>query len=459
MKTWFNDKEQSFLFYLLIILFSTFIAVIFFDDVENVIGEGLGLQGQKNAILTFLGLSMGGVLLVLQTIIANTRAEALEKAALEQAKANENTEKGQRQERLKNAIEHLGHDSVSIRLGGAYELFHLAQDTEELRQTVLDILCAHIRQTTGENGYREEYKSEPSEEIQSLLTLLFVQEHDVFEGLRINLKGSWLNGAKLSGARLGKAILDEVHLRGAYFDRANLQKTQLCQTHLQGAYLMYAEMREAVLLRAHLQKAELRSAKLTSSNISEADLHAADLRKANMRRAYLDKTRLHGANLVEANLQASRLSEASLYGANLLGASLQGANLQQAKFQGASFGGARLQGANLRHVQLQGVKNERWRHSFEENINESIGNAAELSGMIFTGGLGSEDLDSIVEDLPNDKATALRKKLIADVNKPVGHELSEDSDASTGSYTEKEAEQWIAEYEQAMSDVPKENDS
>ena len=40
--------------------------------------------------------------------------------------------------------------SDSVRLGGAYELFHLAQDTEELRQTVLDILYAHIRRTTGE---------------------------------------------------------------------------------------------------------------------------------------------------------------------------------------------------------------------------------------------------------------------------------------------------------------------
>lgn len=230
MTTWFNDKEQSFLFYLLIVLFVAFIAVMFFDTVESVIGQLLGLSGQKNAILTFLGLSMGGVLLVLQAIIANTRAKAMEDAAKEQAKTNENTEQGQRQERMKNAIEHLGHDSISIRLGGAYELFHLAQDTEELRQT------------TGENEYRDEFESKPSEEIQSLLTLLFVQEHKVFEGLHINLQGSWLNGARLNKARLVNAVLDGAHLRGASLIDARLRGARLFVTELQEASLFDVQL-------------------------------------------------------------------------------------------------------------------------------------------------------------------------------------------------------------------------
>ena len=152
----------------------------------------------KYEVLKFIGISMGGVLIALQALIANKRANAMDKTAQaqadaaqaqaaaakaqaraseEQAKANWHTEQGQRQERLKNAIEHLGHGSDSVRMGGAYELFHLARDTQgrkakELRQTVLDILCAHIRRTTGESEYREKYKSKPSEEVQSLLTLI-----------------------------------------------------------------------------------------------------------------------------------------------------------------------------------------------------------------------------------------------------------------------------------------------
>lgn len=186
-----------------VVLLATFLLVMVSDGVEGHISQLLGLY-TKNPILKFIGIGMGGVLLALQALMSYKRAKALEdtanaqaeaakaqaKATEEQAKANQNTEQGQRQERLKNAIEHLGHESDSVRLGGAYELFHLAEDTKDLGQTVLDILCAHIRQTTGEDEYRKKYKSKPSEEIQSLLTLLFVQEHEVFTGLRISLQGA-----------------------------------------------------------------------------------------------------------------------------------------------------------------------------------------------------------------------------------------------------------------------------
>ena len=110
---------------------------------------------------------MGGVLIALQALMSYKRAKAMEETAKAQADAVLKTEEGQRQERMKNAIEHLGHKSDSVRLGGAYELFHLAEDTEALRQTVLEILCAHIRQTSREVAYRENHKSKPSEEVQS----------------------------------------------------------------------------------------------------------------------------------------------------------------------------------------------------------------------------------------------------------------------------------------------------
>lgn len=391
MKTWFNDREQSFLFYLFLFLFVTLVGVIFFDDVENVIGKGLGLPGQKNAILTFLGLSMGGVLLVMQTIIANTRAEAMEDAAREQAKANENTERGQRQERLKNAIEHLGHDSISIRMGGAYELFHLAQDTKELRKTVLDILCAHIRQTTGESGYREEYKSKPSEEIQSLLTLLFVQDHDVFKGLRINLQGSWLNGAKLSNARL----------------------------------------------------------------------HGANLSGSYLQETWLQSVRLLGADLFDAMLREARLDQAQVQGANLGRSQFQGAYLWNANLQGTDLWEAKFQGAMLLRVQLQGAfGTPGGPRSFEARIRERIGKQSELTGVTFIGGINQEDLDSLTEGLPDNIAEHLRAKLNRrDVDEDAIDVPPEGSDVNTGSYTKEEAEQWIAEYKKAVSEVLEEDDS
>ena len=387
---------------LLAILFVAFVAVMVCESAKELVYGLLGLY-EKSETLKFLGIGMGGVLVALQALMSYKRAKALEdtakaqaKATEEQAKANQNTEQGQRQERLKNAIEHLGNESDSVRLGGAYELFHLAQDTEELRQTVLDILCAHIRQRTGESEYQKKHKSKPSEEVQSLLTLLFVQDHDVFKGLHINLQGSWLRRANLRKARLEGAVLREAQLQGA--------------------------------------------------DLSEAQLQGAVLREA----------QLQGALLFEAQLQGAALSEAQLQGAVLIAAQLQGAALSEAQLQGADLSEAQLQGAVLYKAQLQGV-GQSFDSSFERRIMKSSNKESDLSGVTFEGGLTLEDLDVLVKDLSPEKATELRKKLEKHVDKPASDKPPEGS--ITGAYTKEDAEKWIAEYKEAMSEVPGEADS
>ena len=409
---------------ILVVLLVVFIAVMVSENLCW-ISPYLGLTN-KNEILTFLGIGMGGILLALQAVIANSRAQAMANAAKEQAKANQNTEQGQRQERLKAAIEHLGHASDSVRLGGAYELFHLAQDTEDLRQTVMDILCAHIRRTTGESEYREKYKSSPSEEVQSLLTLLFVQEHTVFKGCHINLRGSWLKGVD--------------------FKRARLQGANFAEVHLQGAELQEAKLQGANLVEVHMQVAELR----------EASLHGARLENAYLQGTFLEHACLHGADLKEAKMQVAYLHRTQLQGTSLWEASLQGATLSSAQLQGSNLWQTRLQGANLNRAHLEGVHSEDSTMSFAERIRGWISRESESDIAIFEGGLSREDVNSLVEVLPNENLkTLLRQRLNPHIDREVSYQIPETSSAITEAYTKEEAEKWIAEYEEAMSEVPK----
>ena len=435
---------------LLIGLLVVFLAVGGFDDptwADRFFGPA-----EKLRVLEFLGVAMGGVLLAIGAVIAHKRAVALEDAAKAQARAaeaqagaataqaeaNKGAEDGRRQERLKNAIEHLGHASDSVRLGGAYELFHLAQDIDYLRQTVLDILCAHIRRTTGEAEYRKEHRAKPSEEIQSLLTLLFVREYATFKGCRIDLQGSWLNGA----------VLYQAHLRGA----------DLSRTHLQGA-----ELREA-----HLQGAELRGAHLQGADLFKIHLQGAELFEAHLQGAYLPWAHLQGTHLLGAHLQGAELSAAHLQGTHLLGAHLQGAYLR----------GALLQGAHLLGAHLQGAACDIYEPSFAARIRQRIDLESDLSRVTFAGGLSREDVDSLVKDMPGEKAEALRRQLKPHIDKPAIRGLPEgiedEIEAYTeigayyivsgvytmigedeiGAYTAEEAERWIAEYEEAMGERP-----
>ena len=273
-KLWryFGKHIDNYLFkYLLLLVFllgALAVAIMVSDSVMGCLQELLGLNEQgKYAVLKALGFCVVGVLLVLQALAANKRAKAMEDAT-------ENTEAGQRQERLKNAIEHLGHDKDSVRMGGTYELFHLAKDTRDLRQTVMDILCAYIRQTTGEGDYQAKHKTKPSEEIQNLLTLLFREEHNVFEGCSINLQGSYLNGANLSKARLKNANHMEAQLQGANLMDAQLEDDLLIEAVSQEAILS-KELQEDFLeiemqREMQLQEDKRREAKL-QAQLQEAD--------------------------------------------------------------------------------------------------------------------------------------------------------------------------------------------
>ena len=436
VKTVFSLKSG--LIFLLVVLFSTFVAVMVSETTEKFIGQLLGLseENEKNKILTFLGIGMGGILLALQAVIANKRAQAMENAANAQAEANRNTERGQRQERLKNAIEHLGHDSDSVRLGGAYELFHLAQDNKDLCQTVMDILCAHIRRTTGEAEYREKHPSKPSEEVQSLLTLLFVQEYTVFKGCHVNLQGSWLNGADLREAHLEHAVMV-----GAY-----LQRTELENSHLRNV-----DLTEACLTLANLTAADLR----------EAIFHKARLLDALLNRARLQSTKffwaqMQGVKLIEAQMQGAVLDEVDLQGADLSRAQLQLATLSGVKLQAAGLGGTQLQGATLDCVYLGGVRFGGVL-SAVARIQIRSGQPASLVETIFQGGLTEQDLNSILEDVSHEEPSVLRERLKSHIDKPKSYELPEDSSVDVDAYTPAEAERWIAEYDEAMAEVPKVN--
>ena len=463
--TWLFRSQtlQFLLIVLLIVLAAVFVAVLVSKSLEACVLESLGLEEDaKYEALKFLGISMGGILIALQALMSYKRAKAMEKTAKSQADAVLKTEQGQRaQDRLKNAIEHLGHKSESVRLGGAYELFHLAQDTEDLRQTVLDILCAHIRRTTSEDKYQKKHKvpedvdpedakdvSKPSEEVQSLLNLLFVQEHDVFKGLSADLRGSWMMGADLRIARLESAVLVGVDLQEADLTRAKLQGANLERAQLQGATLDAANLQGSNLTRADLQRVDLKGAKLQGANLTRAKLQRADLKGAN----------LQGVDLKGANLQRANLQRAKLQGVVLWAAELQGVDLMEAQLQAANLWEAKLQEANLTEAQLQGViSKENYFISFEKRIRTQTGKESDLSRITFEGGLGQDALDCIVGDPFLEEDKKLREKLTRHLDKPKSNKLPKNSDTITGTYTREDSEKWIAEYNEAMSSVPKED--
>ena len=247
-------------------------------------GKALGLS-EKNDVLTYLGLGMGGILAALQVLILNKRAQAMVDSANAQAEATLNMAKGNQQERFKNAIDHLGNENASVRIAAAHELLHLAENDKNLRDTVLDILCSHIRNTTRSSGYEEKYRTRPSEETQSLIKLITVRSvqcGNIFLGLRANLERSYLNGADFGMASLQEASFIGAKLQRALFYKADLMGAKFFETHMQGIILKNASMQGACIVDADLSGADLSGVQLQGATIGDVTMLEVNLNGAQL---------------------------------------------------------------------------------------------------------------------------------------------------------------------------------
>lgn len=296
---------------ILIGLFLSLVLAMFSDEFLEFAGDLLGVT-DKNRIVTTLALALGGATLLLRSWASYDQTKSIEQSVAAQHTANLHLEHGQRQERLKSGVAHLGDQSESVRLGGAYELLHLAKDFPTYRQSTLNILCAHIRQMTSQSSYQEAHHDTPSSEIQSLLTLLFEDsgDFDIFSDCDADLRRSWLRGADLIGARLERSHLQSANLSETSLADATLRDAFMIDADLRGSYLIEADLRGAVLAGASLQRANLKRARMHGAVLDGTDLQAANLSYTALQGAVLIETEMQGAMFHETDLRGISTSEA-----------------------------------------------------------------------------------------------------------------------------------------------------
>jgi hypothetical protein len=210
------------------------------------------------------------------------------------------TEQGHITERYTKAIEQLGDDGLTIRLGGIYALERIAKDSERDHPTVVEVLSAFVREASDpvmrfRASQPDDAKPLPAKAEQAA-ALEFV-----------------------AGERLPTDIQAALTVLGRLPQLAGVSRGDLTDAHLQGANLLAANLHGARLWGANLRLADLRGANLQDANLEVADLQRARLRKANLEGARLEGADLRGTislsvRLREANLEAGDLRKANLWG-------------------------------------------------------------------------------------------------------------------------------------------------
>lgn len=231
------------------------------------------------------------------------------------------TEAGQVTERFARAVEQVGSEQLSVRVGGIYSLERIARDSARDRAAVVRVLnnflqenvysAARINQPPApehsfyQEGFRFPSAAQRSDVDAALQVLNYLVSHFDNPGLPpVNLQLLDLSYSKaLTGA----------HLRGA-----DLFGVQLCASDLRGVKLDGANLREGSLAGANLEDASLRGANLEFANLGGAVLRGAVLEGAEV--AYADLSAdLTGVDLsVLRGLQDRQLESACSDGDTVL---------------------------------------------------------------------------------------------------------------------------------------------
>ena len=293
-----------------ILILTTIIALLIFIpqwQAAHIANDAVRLEREDSTRRTLAQIMGGTVGLVIIYITWQRLQVAREELRVAQ--------EGQVTERFSRAIDHLGNDSLDVRLGAIYALERIARDSRQDHGPIMEILTAYVREHAPWKPPRKDQQQETDQQHSETPSDMAEDYSSTFD---LGIEGD--DASPLDPATDIQAVLTILGRRQAHYDPLeevlNLRNTNLCRANLIGANLQKAFLVEASLQEAGLQRANLQRAILVDANLQDAQL---------------DDANLEGAVLISANLYGAILTGANLQEANLIGADLRGTDLSEAK--------------------------------------------------------------------------------------------------------------------------------
>jgi uncharacterized protein YjbI with pentapeptide repeats len=239
-----------------------------------------------------------------EKLFAHTREKDREQAEL--------TREGQVTDRYVEAVKLLSSENTTVRIGGIFALERIANDSKDDRQTVVELLTAHIRENTRVNP-RTPKDTHVAADVQAALTVLARRSVDV-EDFRLDFYHCGLNDAKLSDGDFRGAIFYYSNLTGVLFAGADLENAGLSFCHAERAGFRHCYARGANFVNA-----VYRNCWFIQADLTDADFHGCDLSGSDFGRRYAEdgNSPLPPAILTNANFIQAKLTGTNLRGVDL----------------------------------------------------------------------------------------------------------------------------------------------
>ena len=239
-------------------------------------------------------------------------------------------------ERFAKATEMLGSEKLEQRLGAIYQLERIAEDSPRDHWTVMETLCAFVRERCNWTDEKEKIFSEnqkakvkqygehkPGTDIQAALTVVGRRTHlSTEKNCQLNLATADLRGADMHDGNFSEISLLFSHLefssfksailRRADFRAAHFTNTDFTLCHGEEGIFSVGQYTEACFKNAFLKGAMFNGSGLSNTNFQNADLRGVNFNIANMEFTYLDGADVDGASFQKTHLENARLCNVDL---------------------------------------------------------------------------------------------------------------------------------------------------
>ena len=319
-------------------------------ELNNVQKDLLSLR-EKNSLAIVIGIIAGVGSIFVGFLNYRLGLKKLQ-IDLDRSQRELEAELAQNQEKLTTelfikAIEQLGNNDITVRIGGMYGLGQIAKDFSKRHWQIMHILTSYIREKSALANNKEDTSCITIDIQTAIETIVKRKVEQDPKNENLNLSNCNLNHANISAAEL----------TGTNFAGTSLIQTNLSRANLSGV---------------NFYKANLKEAKLNGVKLNLANLY-----QANLKEAKLNGAKLNGANLANTKLDRAKLNGADLSGARLNGADFSGADLFNAKFNGTDLFDTDFQTAiGLKVEQVKKAKN--WdKAKYSPEFNQQL-NLAEI---------------------------------------------------------------------------------
>jgi hypothetical protein len=183
--------------------------------------------------------------------------------------------------RFATGVNLLGNSNESARIGGVYCLYYLANEfRDDYLIPVCEIICAHIRSITRDNRYQEAYNKMPSNEIQTIIDLLFKKDKNetiIFENCQKNLTRTFLHGVD--------------------FFRAKITNTHFYFSSIKSVTFLYRSLKESALTNVGFNSATLNDVKFIATSQTDVEYINTKFINVDFTNASLNNVRFSGSVL------------------------------------------------------------------------------------------------------------------------------------------------------------------